>query len=160
LLAEIEQVPQNLRRRAMIDLYSKRLGAWGATHTLRVPVVDSSGTHAYTLIHASKSAKAYMAMKEAVTYALEHSPLPEQVVSRMRDLVRSDLDTVETAVRRRFAGKSVRWAADRNNRNASCVRNFFLEESEAYPFELDELKSRLRLLQLPGRSIVYAFPTE
>ena len=159
-LAQIELVPQHLRRRELINLYSSRLRSWGATHTLRVPIADSSGTHAYTLIHASKSSKAYTTMKEAVSNALDHSPLPASVVDRMRELVRCGLDVLETEVRRKFAGRTVRWSEHPQDRNAKCVRKIVLEESEAYPFELDELKSHLRRLQLPGRSLVYSFPVE
>ncbi len=159
-LAVVEQAPQTLRRRALIDLYSARLRTWGATFTLRVPIVDSSSVHAYTLIHASKSPKAYVTMKEAVSYALEHSPLPQNVVEHMRELVRSDLDSVERAVRRQFAGTTIRWAENTQDRLAPCVRRFVLETTEAYPFELDELKARLQPMKLPGRSIIYAFPPE
>jgi three-Cys-motif partner protein len=159
-LAHIEQAPQNLRRRALIDLYFARLRTWGANYTLHVPIVDSSSIHAYTLIHASKSPKAYVAMKEAVSYALEHSPLPRNVVENMRERVSSDLDSVESAVRRQFVGARIRWTENKQDRQASCVRRFILEKTEAYPFELDKIKARLRPLKLPSRSIIYSFPPE
>lgn len=157
---QIESASPDDRRRRLIDLYSSRLRSWGAMYTLRVPIVDSSGTHAYTLIHASRQAKAYRTMKEAVTYALRHSPLPADVVEEMRYLVRSDLAAAEGAIRREFGGRTVRWAEDPKDASAECVRNFALENTEAYPFEFDELKERLRSSKLPGQSIVYAFPPE
>lgn len=159
-LAAVEAVPQEQRRRTLIDTYAQRLLSWGATHTLRVPIVDASGIHAYTLIHASKSSKAYATMKEAVSYALDHSPLPSHVVDRMRNQVRGDLDSVEAAVRKQFAGQTVRWAEDPSDRLAPCVRRFVLESTDGYPFELDELKGRLKKLRLPGRSIIYSLPAE
>jgi three-Cys-motif partner protein len=159
-LVEIETVPRENRREAFLALYSRRLRSWGTHYVLHIPVVDVSGTRAYTMIHASKSPKAYAAMKEAVTHALEHSPLPEAVVARMRDLIRSDLREVLSLVRKRFAREQVRWAEEPTGRRAPCVRNYVLEETATFPFELDALKAMLRPLKLPGRALVYAFPAD
>jgi three-Cys-motif partner protein len=157
-LSEIEAVPQHRRREAFLEIYARRLRSWGASHVLPIPVVDVSGTHAYTLIHASKSPKAYATMKETVAYSLKHSPLPDAVTARMRDLVRSDPERVDAMVRRHFAGQTVRWAVDAANQQAPCVRNYVLQETPAFPFELDGVKSLLSPLRSPGRAIVYAFP--
>lgn len=161
-LPEIEAMARGDRRAAFLSLYSERLKRWGATHVLQIPIVDETGARAYTLIHACKSPKAYTAMKEAVTYALkdEKSPLPEVVVARMKRLVQSDLSVAERAVLRRFRSSQARWAEDPNIRNAPSVRRFLLEDTTVYPFELPELKERLKRLRLPGKSIVYSFPGE
>jgi three-Cys-motif partner protein len=157
-LRSIEGVPSADRRRAFLELYSARLRTWGAKYVLPIPVVDATGVHAYTLIHATRSAKGYATMKAAVTHALEHSPLPAQVVERMRDLVASDLAAVEAAVRARFSGQEVRWAEDTENRQAPCVKQYLLEETPAFPFEFDALKAQLAPLRARGRAIVYVFP--
>jgi len=157
-LPKLEAVPSADRRVAFLRLYTERLIEWGARYVLPIPVVDATGTHAYTLIHAAKSAKGYAAMKEAVAYALRHSPLPEAVVHRMRFAVASDLDSVEASVRDRFAGQTVRWAEDASNRTAACVRNFLLEETPAFPFEFDELKARLNDHRNRGRVITFSLP--
>jgi three-Cys-motif partner protein len=159
-LPQIEAIPQHARRAAFIRFYSERLLQWGATHVLQIPIVDKSGTRAYTLIHASKSAKAFTAMKEAVTYALNNSPLPENVVERMKAMVRSNVEDVVRAVLHRFASRTVRWTEDSNDRRLPCVRRFALEETNAFPFEFEELKERLRQFRMPGKSIVYKFPGE
>ncbi|MBI3504375.1 MAG: three-Cys-motif partner protein TcmP [Proteobacteria bacterium] len=159
-LQVIEATAQHERRRAFLRLYSDRLMQWGASHVLRIPIVDETGTHAYTLIHASKSPKAYATMKEAVTYALDYSPLPATVVENMRNSVRCDLAVLEAAVRRRFASREIRWTHDRGDKGVSCVKNFVLKETGAFPFELPELKVRLNRFRLPGRAIVYRFPGE
>jgi hypothetical protein len=99
-------------------------------------------------------------MKKAVSYALEHSPLPHNVVEKMRERVSSDLDSVEHAVRRQFVGARIRWTENKQERQVPCVRRFILEKTEAYPFELDEIKARLQPLKLPNRSIIYSFPSE
>lgn len=157
---ELDGTPPEQRRRRLIELYSDRLRSWGAVLTLRVPIVDASGTHAYTLIHASKRPKAYRTMKEAVTYALNHSPLPTSVVAKMRDQVRCDLPSVERIVRANFAGKTVRWTEDETDARIASVRAFVLESTELYPFELEDLKARLKSIRIPGRTLAYAFPVE
>lgn len=159
-LADFEKVPPSERRSRFLGLYSERLIRWGASHVLQIPIVDATNSHAYTLIHASKTAKAYTTMKEAVTHALKKSPLPDEVVERMKRLVESDIDAVELAVRREFAGKQVRWAEDERQRTAPCVKNFVLERTGIFPFELPELKARLRKLRTPGtrNTLIYSFP--
>jgi len=159
-LPQIEAIPQPARRAAFIRLYSEHLVQWGATHVLQIPIVDESGTRAYTLIHASKSAKAYRAMKEAVTHALNNSPLPEEVVECMKQMVRSNIEDVQDEILHRFASQTVRWAEDAGDRRRPCVRTFVLEETNAFPFEFEELKEQLRRFRMPGKPIIYKFPGE
>lgn len=158
-LAEVDKVSPADRRRRFLSLYSDRLVRWGASHVLQIPIIDATNTHAYTLIHASKTAKAYTTMKEAVTHALKMSPLPDDVVEHMKWLVESDIDTVETAVCREFASKQVRWAEDERQRTAPCVKQFVLETTGIFPFELPELKARLQKFRTPGsrNTLVYSF---
>jgi hypothetical protein len=84
--------------------------------------------------------------------------LDPDVAERMRDLIRCDLDAIVSVVERRFASQRVRWAEDPDDKHAPCVKNFVLEETEAFPFEMPELKARLKQHKEPGRTIVYAFP--
>jgi three-Cys-motif partner protein len=156
----IDATPQRERRSAFLRLYTERLKKWGATHVLQIPIVDETDTHAYTLIHASKSAKAYTTMKEAVRYALKNSPLPPDVVEHMKRLVQTDLEAVEKVIRRRFASQEIRWAEDPNDKFAPCIKTFVLEETGTFPFELDELQQRLKRFRMSGRAIVYSFPKE
>lgn len=157
-MVEIASTPKADRRATFLRLYSDRLRTWGATLVLPIPIVDASGSHVYTLVHASKHARAYVAMKDAVTYALKNSPLPTDVVSRMRAMVKSSIDDVEAKVLQQFASKPVRWSTDKDDRLAPNVRDFVLEETGAFPFELDALKDRLSRFKSPGRTIVYSFP--
>jgi three-Cys-motif partner protein len=159
-LSAVQDTPKASRRNAFIRLYSDRLRSWGATHILEIPIVDESDNHAYTLIHASKSSKAYATMKEAVSFALKNSPLPIDVVEHMRRLVRTDLPLLERKIRRHFASQRVRWTADPNEKFAPCVKAYVLEETGTFPFELDELKQRLNRFKVPGAAIVYSFPEE
>ena len=154
----IESTPKGARREAFLSLYVERLRKWGATHIIRIPIITEDGTTAYTLIHASKSPKAFVAMKEAVASALKYSPLPTDVVDRMKRLVGGDLDAVEAAILRRFASSQVRWAEDRTDKRAPSVKHFVLEGTDAFPFDEPELKERLERFRIPGQSIIYTFP--
>lgn len=156
--ARIESVPSAARRRSFLEEYSVRLRAWGASYVLPIPVVDATGVHAYTLIHATKSPKGYAAMKEAVTHTLAHSPLPDLIGERMRGMVASDLSFVEATVRVNFSGKKVRWAKDATNPRVQSVRTFLLEETPAFPFEFNAIKARLATFRVSGPAIVYEFP--
>jgi three-Cys-motif partner protein len=157
-LPAIEAAPKDDRRATFLRLYCDRLRDWGATHVLQIPVMDSDGVRAYTLIHASKSAKAFRAMKEAVGHALKNSPLAPEVVETMRDLIRVDTDAIVSAVLQRFAGNTVRWAEDPRNTQIPSVRRFVLEETEAFPFDAPELQAGLLPYKLSGRAIAYSFP--
>jgi three-Cys-motif partner protein len=154
----INDTPQVERRAKFLSLYSDRLREWGATHILQIPIVKENDVHAYTLIHASKVPKAYSTMKEAVEYALKRSPLPVNVIEGMRSQLCCDLNEVEDTVRRRFAGRRIRWAEDPANKRAPCIKVFVMEETAAFPFEMDELKRRLKANKLKGATWVYDFP--
>ena len=156
-LPVIEATAQPERRTAFLRLYSERLSRWGASHVLQIPIVDESGTHAYTLIHASKSPTAHTAMKAAVRYALVNSPLPKYVVEYMKDLARCDLASVEAMVLTHFSSQEVRWTEDRNFKHAPCVKNFALASTPIFQFELDELRMRLERFRKAGRAIIYTF---
>jgi three-Cys-motif partner protein len=157
-LPVIEATPEGDRREALLQLYCARLRGWGATYVLRIPIVNTEGNRVYTLVHASKSAKAYVAMKAAVHHALEHSPLDAAIVEQMRGLIRCDLNAIISAVLCRFAAQRVRWTVDRADKDAPCVKNYVLEETKAFPFEMEDVKTRLKQYKQPGRTIIYAFP--
>jgi three-Cys-motif partner protein len=141
-LPAIDATPRLERRATFLRLYCDRLRSWGATYVLPIPIVNETGTHAYTLIHASKSPKAYVTMKEAVNYALANSPLDPSVAERMRDLIRCDLDAIVSAVSKRFASQRVRRDRGVSIRDAGT-------QSSAEEIQSVRTNNRLRL---PGRS--------
>ena len=156
--SRIEATPKVRRRSEFIALYGERLREWGAVRTLPIPIVSADGVHAYTLVHATKHLRGYEAMKEAVTKALKVSPLPAHVVDRMKSSVASDLEGVVSTVLSVFAGTTVRWTEDRANPKLPSLRRFILQETAAFPFELDELKVRLKPYRNSGRVMSYTFP--
>jgi three-Cys-motif partner protein len=154
---QIENTPPQERRVTLIRMYEDLLRSFGASHPLSLPMRNEQDRHVYHLVFASKSPSGYTAMKDAITHALRHGPLPGEALDRMRFQIRSDMGAVESAVRKRFAGSTVRWVVD-GSREPS-IKRFVLEQTSAFPFELAGLKERLRPYRLPGRGPVqYRFP--
>jgi three-Cys-motif partner protein len=156
--ADVESVPELERRARFRSLYAEFLRSCGASFVLDIPVFNEDGDHVYTLIHASKSEHGYRAMKEAVAWALNHAPLPAKVVDAMRANMSVPLEPMLTMFRERFAGRSERWAGDRNDRRAFSLKHFVLTQTALPCFQLDDLKALLKPFRLPGRTEVYAFP--
>jgi three-Cys-motif partner protein len=155
--AEIEKTDPKERRTKLITMYEDLLRTFGASHPLSLPMRNEQDRHVYHLVYATKSPRGYSAMKGVLDHALKHGPLPGETLDRMRFQIRSDLDAVEAAVRKGFAGHLVRWVVD--GWRERSIKRFVLEETPAFPFELAELKERLKPLRLPGRGPEqYRFP--
>ncbi len=75
----------------------------------------------------------------------------------MRFQIRSDLARVEQLIREEFAGRVVRLTTGDSRRPG--IREFVLEQTPAFPFEMEELKMRLKALKVPGKGPhQYSFP--
>lgn len=146
---DIQGVEPSQRRARVLELYQHVLRRLGATHVLPLPMRNDRDQLVYHLLHATKSAHGYTAMKEVISGALRRAPLTTDVVETMRFAISSDLDRVEERVRQKFAGRRIRWSAD--DSHVPTLRKFVLEETEAFPFELDELKKRLKKEKDPGK---------
>lgn len=156
-LARVEAAPAAERRRAFLRLYGEML-LEQAKRVLEIPMVNEDGVHIYSLLHATKSARGYVTMKEAVEYALARSPLPAGVLDDMKLGLRVQLEPVARLVLERYAGQQIRWAESKSDRSAPAVRRTVLEDTEIYPFQLAELKERLKQYRLPGQAIQYKLP--
>lgn len=157
--AEVESVPDAERRARFRSLYAEFLRICGASYVLDIPVFNEAGEHVYTLIHASKSEYGYRTMKEAVAWALNNAPLPAEVIDAMRVEMSVPLEPVVDMLRERLAGRTERWAEDRNDRRAFSLKHYVLVETPIPCFQLDELKSLLKPFRQPGRTEIYAFPS-
>lgn len=152
-------VPQAQRRGKFLDLYLDLLRSFGAAYVLPFPVLNERGAHVYSLVHASKSAAGYRTMKEAVTYALKHGPLPGPVVDEMKARMGADLADVVRRLRASLAGQSVRWTDDEGGFRALGLYSRLLNETRVYPFQRDALKQQLRpFKRLANGREYYAFP--
>jgi len=157
-LQQIDETHRERRREVFLERYLGRLASWGAEYRLPIPILNSDGTQVYTLIHATHSAVGHRTMKEAVHYALRHSPLPSTVTEHMRQKMRANLQLVAASIRHRFAGKNARWAEDKLDRSTPSVRNYALEQTPMHLCDADELKRLLKPFRVSGATIVYRFP--
>lgn len=157
--AEVESVQEGERRARFRSLYADFLRTCDAPYVLDIPVFNEDGEHVYTLIHATKNAHGYRTMKEAIAWALNKAPLPPAVVDAMRVEMSVPLEPVVAMLRARLAGRSERWAEDRNDRRAFSLKHYVLVETLIPYFQLDELKALLKPFRQPGRTEVYSFPS-
>ena len=157
--AVLARTPKPLRAERILEMYLEVIVDCGARYVTRLPVFNAEGDHVYYLVHAAKNGKARLTMKEAVEYALKHGPLPGDIVALLRAKLSCDLEGVEQFILARLVDKRVRWAPDQDDRNALCVRNLVLEETEIHLGQIPALKARLSRFRVPGeRSMVYQFP--
>lgn len=158
-LDKIERTDPDQRRERFLAIYSETLVEAGAPYILTVPMLDADGDHVYFLVHATRSPTGHQLMKESVEYALNRSPLPQDVVDSVWKILRTDLLPIADFVRQRFAGQKIRWTEDKYDRAAPWLRKIVLGETALYPFQTDELKDLLKPHRLPGRTLAYRFPT-
>lgn len=156
--AEVEAVAEVERRARFRSLYADFLRTCDARYVLDIPVFNEDGEHVYTLIHATKSEHGYRTMKEAVAWALNKAPLRPEVVEAMRVEMSVPLEPVVTLLCERLAGRTERWAEDREDRRAFSLKHYALVETPIAYFQLDALKALLKPFRVPGRTEVYAFP--
>lgn len=156
--AEMQKVSAKRRRERALELYEEFLYKAGASHVLRIPVRSDANRHVYHLFHATKSKRGYRAMKEAVDAALKKAPVGITASETIRFQIRSNMHELERQVRKEFAGKTVRWGEDDKDKRQPSIKRFALEETPAYPSELNELRLRLAKLKTADKVWTYRFP--
>lgn len=138
----VGRLPIEDRANKFMQLFIQRLLASGARYVIAIPMRNREKRRVYSLIHASKSRAGFRAMKEAVHTGLNR----DTITADVRELIRQDLH-VSTAnlvhkLKRMLPGLSVPWTVDKGSREF-CVRNYVLEQTAMFPFQLDELKCAL-----------------
>jgi len=95
-------------------------------------------------------------MKMEVQRALRQCPLSDAVLVQIREDCLCDLARVEEILRDRYAGREAPWPT----KEAESIREFVLQETELFPWQLRELETRLTTsgLRVPGRAKRYSFP--
>jgi three-Cys-motif partner protein len=158
-LLQIDSTPIERRRSRFLELYRDVLLDADMRYILAVPMLDADGVHTYFLVHATRNATGHELMKQSVEYALRNSPLPTEVVDAVWERLRIDLTTVVSYLRERFAGQTVAWSKDKEDRRALSLREIVLAETAMYPFQADELRTLLRPYRRPSsRALVCDFP--
>ncbi|MCH7717395.1 MAG: hypothetical protein IH876_14785, partial [Gemmatimonadetes bacterium] len=80
---ELDSTPPHLRDAKAVEMYIRLLVESGSRFVLPLRIRDESGNPKYHLVHASKSASGFQAMKEAMHSAFGKSTLPDDVLRKM-----------------------------------------------------------------------------
>jgi three-Cys-motif partner protein len=157
---EVSQRPPEQRAHAFLLLFMRRLAASGARYVLAIPMRNNLRRRVYSLVHASKSAAGFVAMKEAVNSGLRRDELSAEVCRLIQQDLSVETGEVMEQVRLAFAGSTLPWSAESSDHEIT-VRRFVLERTPMFPFQLDELKAALKAagyLQRFDRKLTCTFP--
>jgi three-Cys-motif partner protein len=138
----LRDVPPGDRADTFLSLFVEKLIESGARKVLSVPMRNDAGQHVYSLVHASKSAKGFVAMKESVSAGLRSGELSQDVCEAIRADLSIPLPPIVELLRATFAGTTVRWTAERGS-DEETIRRFVLEETSMFDFQLDSVKDAL-----------------
>lgn len=137
------------KRDYLLMHYAEKLEAWGARYVLPIPVRSEDNRHQYYLIHATKSAAGYRAIKEAVDSALRKGQIGTAAVEAIRAEVSVPTEALLRMVEYKFQGRALV--------NNDELRDFLLVETPAYPSDIPAVKSALAGRRLPGKQHNYQF---
>jgi hypothetical protein len=144
-----------------LRLFGETLVSAGATHLVAIPMRDSGGGYKYTLIHASKSARAVRGMKEAVSAGLNRDELSADMRGRIRQDLAMPVGSYLAQLEARFAGQSRHWSASAPG-VARSLKETLLETTPLFDFQCPEVKRFLKergyLTRRDGKEWV-EFPT-
>lgn len=123
------------RREVFLGLFIEALITAGAQYVLSIPMRDERGRRKYSLVHASKSAAGFKAMKAAVSTGLNKDLLPAEVRRRIReDLAVEDVEVIDELIGQ-FGGQDVGWVDD--------VQPYLLGHSGLFDFQLRAVRVTL-----------------
>jgi hypothetical protein len=121
---------------------------------------NDRGQRVYSLVHASKSASGFVAMKTAIGTGLENAPISERARQRMIRSLSLDIGKVAAALRQALAGRQFFWA-DQPKSEEAGLNTLVLRHTAMFPFQSQELKVALAsegILQRVDRKQVCVFP--
>jgi three-Cys-motif partner protein len=162
VIAEMEALPPEERPDAFVGAFIKALLRAGARYVLTIPMRNAQAQRVYTLVHASKSAKGFAAMKEAVSAGLDNEELPAEMRERMRGDLAVPMDAVLQHLGTHFAGRvDVPWTAGKGQ-EPGTVRCHLLEETSVFHFQLPAVRDALEaggiLRKGPRGKLLCTFP--
>lgn len=154
--------PTMERLRGLLDRYTVQLEAFGATHVLPMQIRKADGGRAYKLVHATKSAKGYVTMKEAYDGALRsvvrEDAFPETVADQLRRDMSVSAAAVATELSTRYTGKrNVTWTE--SSAGVPSLKRDVLEGTAMLPSQTSELKQQLAKFKDKGSKLTYSFPS-
>jgi len=156
----IDTTPPEARQRRFRDCYVTVLRQHGASYVLPFSVDTDQGRHKYFLLHGSKQAAAFVAMKDAMDRARKRQAERRGTVTLLGELiVETDIGEAADRVAAHFAGRTVRWTGLKPLRDS--VKGFALEATDIWMHELEALQAefvRRGWARMEGRAQAYAFP--
>lgn len=120
----------------------------GAIHVTFLPVSDAKGRPKHLLVHATRSAKGVLAMKDAVSHALRVAELPEDLRARLADDLAVDLTPIVAAIRETYRGSTAPWA----RKTEGSVQELVYVNTPAFPHHRLELEAKLKAAGILRRS--------
>jgi three-Cys-motif partner protein len=155
----LEVLPQVERRAEFVRMYKDLLADCGGRYVLPIPIRNNANQHVYHLIHASHSAMGLVAMKQAVSSALNKTDLDATAADTIRFAIRSPLKKIARDIATRFAGRVMPWTTA-NADGLPPLGEYVLAETPVFPHEITELKELLKPFRQKARNLVYHFPGE
>jgi three-Cys-motif partner protein len=150
---EVERLldlPERTWADEVLRAYLDALRRCGATHITRTAIYDEEQKCAYYLIHAAKSPRATLKMKEAVHSAISKSELPAKTKDRIRWSHAVRIEEVVREVLKMFAGREVGWT--------DPVKGFALGETPMAVDQTQELKAALAPYVIERKPLRFRFP--
>lgn len=160
-LIRLQQAPLADRPRAFVQEIARLLFSVGATRVLSIPMRDNEGIYKYTLLHGSKSPRAFSAMKTAVSGELKREELSAEMRARIRADLSVPLSPYLDWLTQKLSGTGEFWAYDRKQRRIPSLQETLRETTILFDFQLQDLKRLMKqrglLTKREGREWV-AFP--
>jgi three-Cys-motif partner protein len=156
----VEETASNARgneRASYLSSYMAIQELLGATYVLPMAIIDENDHHHYSLVHASKSGKAIVAMKDALYSAMNKRAAEIGLLGNFH-FASPGLSRVCDQLVDHFAGKTVRW---QNKPEKGTVKLYALEETWALVSDLPEIKKILceRGYESAKRPQTFTFPS-
>lgn len=134
-VAVLEGQEVNRAGALFLGLFCQQLQAAGARFIMTMPMRNEQGQRVYSLVHASKSEAALLAMKEAVSTGLNKAILPPEVSAMIREDLRVSVDEVIVMLAEKYASRVVSWSQE--------LRPAILTTTAMFPFQTEEVKLAL-----------------
>lgn len=157
----IAPLPPAERADAFLGAFIRALIAAGARYVVALPMRNAQGQRVYSLVHASKSAKGFAAMKDSVSEGLNRDDLPPEMRDRIREDLSIPLAVVLDVARVRFAGQAdVPWTGGKGE---ETVQQWLIESTPVFRFQANAVREALQaagiLRRGPRGKLLCTFPS-
>lgn len=141
-IKDLERMEPAEARTELLNRFVRKLRVSGAQFVQVIQIRDEAGKRKYSLVHASKSQKAWTTMKTAVSEGLNRDDLSPTMRERIRRDLAPPVDAVVAWLHDRFASQELRWTGKKGE-DAGSVRRVLLNETIVFDFQCGEIKNAL-----------------